>query len=289
MVKPVYVQMTAVNTQCDPSLISYMVSAFFFSLIYLPILPESCTHYCFMIKLNTCYYSIKMTTSPLESPYHIHSNHSPCDHMSCISLNRKHMKNTYKKPISKRSHDVFQYLIDHQRQNPMPLIVDSGCGKGTSSRRLATQYPNHRIIAADQSQHRLAHLRKNTPNNVLILCIDCVDLWTLLHRHIMPITMHSVFYPNPWPKKQHEKRRWYAHPIAPTFFNLSPITLIRSNWLYYLESSQTVACQYGLHTHLSQIAPSSVGISHFETKYINAHVPIYQLAILRPHRPITNI
>ena len=241
-----------------------------------------------MVELKPCYSFIKMTSTPLDSPYHILSNHSPCDQMSCISLNRKHMKSTYKKPISARSHVVFQYLLDRHKQNPMPLIVDSGCGKGTSSRTLATQYPNHWIVAADQSQHRLAHLRKNTPDNVMILCMDCVDLWKLLNQHNIPIAMHTVFYPNPWPKKQHEKRRWYAHPIAPTFFNLSPITLIRSNWRYYLESSQIVACQHGLHTHLSQIDPTPDGISHFEIKYIDAHVPIYQLAILHSYWPITS-
>lgn len=221
-----------------------------------------------------------MNNSPAsDSIYDIVSNQNLHDLTSCQTLNRKYRHTVFSKPISQRSLDAFRPCLDLIRSTDAPIHLDSGCGKGTSSLKLAQHYPDHWIIAVDQSQHRLSALPPNLPSNLIVLCMDCIDLWRLLNQHDIPIAKHTLFYPNPWPKKKHEKRRWHTHPIAPVFFHLGQQTILRSNWLFYLESCQVSAHLYGLHTHLSQIQPTTNGISHFETKYIHCHVRIYQLTI----------
>ena len=162
----------------------------------------------------------------------------------------------------------------------MPIVLDSGCGKGLSSRILAERYPNHWVIALDQSSHRLTNLSHTLPRNLLVARDNCVDFWRLLHASHHHVALHTLFYPNPWPKSQHEKRRWYAHPISPILMAMSPITILRSNWLFYLQKTAIVAQQHGSHTHLKQLKLTScMAMTHFEKKYIDHGVDLFELRI----------
>lgn len=215
--------------------------------------------------------------------YDIHTNHTHLDSTHLKSLAQKQQRHLYQRPISCRAQAHADALINTINTSPMPVIIDSGCGKGLSSKRLAHAYPQHWVIAIDQSAHRLQCLSEHLPQNLLVVRENCIDLWPQLTRISQKIVMHTLFYPNPWPKKKQEQRRWYAHPIMPLLCALSPLTCVRSNWLFYLQAFAVIAEQMGHHTQLKKIACADLGWSHFEIKYAQHHVPLYELRIM--HTP----
>ena len=214
-----------------------------------------------------------------EDIYHIQSNQVRFADTALKTLLRKYRDHAFQRPISQRSRQQYTQLLARLQQHPRPIILDSGCGRGRSSLLLAKYYPHHWIVAVDQSADRLVALPIHTLDNLIIIQENCIDLWRLLAEHRLEIAMHMLLYPNPWPKKQHEKRRWYAHPIMPTLLKLSRLTIVRSNWLAYLESMASVAMHYGYHSHLSLIAPADQALTHFEAKYFHHGTRVYQLSI----------
>ena len=212
-------------------------------------------------------------------PYAIQTNQTHLHTLHLKTLARKYHRTIFQRPAPERTQAQLALLLHRIEQNPKPIILDSGCGRGKSSRILAHHYPDHWIIAVDQSAHRLKCLSSNTPQNIIIIRENCVDLWPLLAARNLPIDCHTIFYPNPWPKKQHEKRRWYAHPVLPALLQLSQLTIIRSNWQLYLQSYATVASQYGLNCRLQQLQQSHMPLSHFEAKYHHHNTPTYQLTV----------
>ena len=212
--------------------------------------------------------------------YNILTNQTAINYTMLKTLTRKYQQYQYQRPISARAQAQFQQLKRCLANAPKPLILDSGCGRGMSSRQLAHRYPKHWIIALDQSTHRLAALQHNVPSNVIIIVENCIDFWRLLTKEpTICVEAHYLLYPNPWPKKQQEKRRWYAHPIFPTLLALCPWTHLRSNWLLYLQSCAIVAHQAGRHTKLSKITPTSPSMTHFEAKYHASHTTCFELTI----------
>lgn len=212
--------------------------------------------------------------------YQIRSNQVVFSDVKLKSTIRKYCAHPYKRPISARAMRQFDYLLEHLHRFPRPIIVDSGCGKGKSSQILAQSYPDHLVIAIDQSEYRLRSLRSLRADNIYIVQENCIDFWRLLSASDLTIDMHLLLYPNPWPKKRHENRRWYAHPIAPLLLNMSRLTIMRSNWLAYLQASAVVANQLGLCHSLESLSDLSEPLSHFEAKYCQHHIPLYQLKII---------
>ena len=151
-----------------------------------------------------------------------------------------------------------------------------------SSRFLAARYPNHWVVAVDQSAQRLQAFTGPRASNLLVVRDNCCDFWQQLASSDLEIAMHMLLYPNPYPKRQHEKRRWYAHPLFSQVLHLSPLTILRSNWLDYLEQTAIVANQLGFHTSIQRhhTQPGDA-ITHFEQKYCEHQVPVYELRIVR--------
>ncbi len=216
----------------------------------------------------------------MDDIYRIHTNHKQLDIPLTKQRHRQQCQSVFQRPIPDHTHACFTHIHQQITQHPMPIVLDSGCGKGLSSRILAESYPNHWVIALDQSSHRLTNLSHTLPRNLLVARDNCVDFWRLLHASHHHVALHTLFYPNPWPKSQHEKRRWYAHPISPILMAMSPITILRSNWLFYLQKTAIVAQQHGSHTHLKQLKLTScMAMTHFEKKYIDHGVDLFELRI----------
>jgi tRNA G46 methylase TrmB len=98
-----------------------------------------------------------------------------------------------------------------------------------------------------------------------------------------------LLFPNPWPKKQHFKRRFHGHPIFPVLLSVSSSLEIRSNWRLYLEE---FALAVHLITNLSvnpRIYTPERFLTPFEEKYHKSGQFLYRLEIssLEHHRPIS--
>ena len=233
----------------------------------------------------------KFRTKSMSQDYQIHTNQDIFSAAATKRYQRLYRQHDYQRPIPERSVTTFAWIRKRIMENLRPIILDSGCGKGMSSLKLAELYPGHWVIALDQSAHRIRALSRHRPDNLLVVQDDCCDFWRQLAASGLPVVLHTIFYPNPYPKRQQEKRRWYAHPLAEMMLQLSPQMQLRSNWLDYLRHTAIVAGQLGLVTRLVTITPDiEDAMTHFERKYIENEVALFELQVCGAMPfPVSNI
>lgn len=92
-----------------------------------------------------------------------------------------------------------------------PVVLEIGCGSGTSTLAMAKQEPDVDVIAVEIYRRGLAQLLcaidRDKVSNIRLIRGNAVDV---LQRLIAPssLTGVRVFFPDPWPKARHHKRRF---------------------------------------------------------------------------------
>jgi tRNA (guanine-N7-)-methyltransferase len=107
-------------------------------------------------------------------------------HAHLAMLLDRHVKAPFRKPYADYNRSAFAASFERFQRVAAgaPLILDSCCGVGESSRLLARAFPNHYVIGVDQSASRLARGRGRAaecPANLDLVRADMVDYWRLLH------------------------------------------------------------------------------------------------------------
>ncbi|MDI9819257.1 MULTISPECIES: tRNA (guanosine(46)-N7)-methyltransferase TrmB [unclassified Legionella] len=109
----------------------------------------------------------------------------------------------------------FQTIFDRQAET----IVEIGFGMGASLLAMAKQYPELNFIGIEVHKAGIgslaADLHEHGIGNVRIVPHDAVEIFK---HHIAENSLAGIqiFFPDPWPKKRHHKRRL----IQPAFVNL---------------------------------------------------------------------
>lgn len=91
-----------------------------------------------------------------------------------------------------------------------PLIIEIGSGTGTATAVMARQEPEKNLVAIEVYRPGIAQLlgslEREDIQNVRILRGDAVDV---LQNMVRPASVQGirVFFPDPWPKSRHHKRR----------------------------------------------------------------------------------
>src|ERR1700743_3080662 len=91
-----------------------------------------------------------------------------------------------------------------------PLVLEIGCGTGTSTIAMAQSEPDVDVIAIEVYRRGLAQLLsaidREGVTNIRLIRGDAVDV---LDHLIAPASLSGVrvFFPDPWPKARHHKRR----------------------------------------------------------------------------------
>lgn len=186
----------------------------------------------------------------------------------------RYEKTIFQRPIPDHQEAAFKKILNFL--DGRPIILDSGCGTGLSTKKLAQQFPDHQIIGIDKSFLRLnRHLwDRNQRNNYLLVRADVIDLWRLLSTKHLPISHHFIFFPNPWPKISQYKRRFYAHPVFATMVALAPYLEVRTNWRIYAEELVIALKVIGIDSRLA-IKRDDNYMSLFEKKYLAAQCEIF--------------
>jgi tRNA (guanine-N7-)-methyltransferase len=92
-----------------------------------------------------------------------------------------------------------------------PLVLEIGCGSGVSTLAMAKQEPDIDVIAVEIYRRGLAQLLcaidRDKVSNIRLIRGNGLDV---LQRLIAPgsLTGVRVFFPDPWPKARHHKRRF---------------------------------------------------------------------------------
>nr|WP_042183867.1 tRNA (guanosine(46)-N7)-methyltransferase TrmB [Kibdelosporangium sp. MJ126-NF4]CEL15919.1 tRNA (guanine46-N7-)-methyltransferase [Kibdelosporangium sp. MJ126-NF4]CTQ93843.1 tRNA (guanine46-N7-)-methyltransferase (EC 2.1.1.33) [Kibdelosporangium sp. MJ126-NF4] len=122
-----------------------------------------------------------------------------------------------------------------------PVVLEIGSGMGETTSKLAAAAPEVNYLAVEVYQAGLAQLMMRAADlgvtNLRLLRGDAVILLT---EHIEPGTLSEVrlYFPDPWPKKRHHKRRI----VQPDFVSLVASRLapggrfhMATDWEHYAE------------------------------------------------------
>lgn len=91
-----------------------------------------------------------------------------------------------------------------------PRTLEIGFGNGASLAQMAATAPEQDFLGIEVHRpgvgHLLLEIEQRALTNVRVICADAVEI---LRDHIAPASLDRVllFFPDPWPKKRHHKRR----------------------------------------------------------------------------------
>jgi tRNA (guanine-N7-)-methyltransferase len=92
-----------------------------------------------------------------------------------------------------------------------PVVLEIGCGSGTSTLAMAKEEPGIDVVAVEVYRRGLAQLLcaidRDKVSNIRLIRGNAVDV---LQRLVAPASLTGVrvFFPDPWPKARHHKRRF---------------------------------------------------------------------------------
>ncbi|MBB2987000.1 tRNA (guanosine(46)-N7)-methyltransferase TrmB [Terracoccus luteus] len=92
-----------------------------------------------------------------------------------------------------------------------PLVLEIGCGHGHAAIAYARTHPEHDVLAMDVHVPGLARMLARADElEVPNLRVETGDAVVLLETRVPDASLHAVhlFFPDPWPKKKHAKRRF---------------------------------------------------------------------------------
>eukprot|EP00521_Asterionellopsis_glacialis_P015351 CAMPEP_0195300386 /NCGR_PEP_ID=MMETSP0707-20130614/27311_1 /TAXON_ID=33640 /ORGANISM="Asterionellopsis glacialis, Strain CCMP134" /LENGTH=337 /DNA_ID=CAMNT_0040363061 /DNA_START=109 /DNA_END=1125 /DNA_ORIENTATION=+ len=172
------------------------------------------------------------------------------------------------RPIAAHTRAAFDQVSSFVNSSTTKVILDSGCGTGKSTKLLGEQYPDHLVIGVDRSFTRLSKNSldlKNETNdatkecerpfqalssNVILVRAELTDFWRCSLEANWNVCRHYILYPNPYPKKNRIKKRFYAHPAFPLILANGGDIVVRSNWYGYLnEFSKSVIYAHEYYNH----------------------------------------
>ena len=127
-----------------------------------------------------------------------------------------------------------------------PLIVEIGSGIGEATAVLAAARPDFNVLALEVWRPGVAHalglVAEAGAENVRFLGVDAV--WSMEHL-VAPGSLAELwtFFPDPWPKARHHKRRL----VTPAFASLVASRLrpggcwrLATDWAHYAEQMRAV-------------------------------------------------
>jgi tRNA (guanine-N7-)-methyltransferase len=118
--------------------------------------------------------------------------------------------------------------------------LEIGFGKGEALINMASKHPEHDYLGIDVHRpgvgHLLLEIEKAQLTNVRVICADAVEL---LERYLPSQSLDSVyiFFPDPWHKKRHHKRRL----IQPDFITLLANRMKSGGYLHLATDWQAYA------------------------------------------------
>ncbi len=186
----------------------------------------------------------------------------------------------FQRPIPQRSREAFDAADELVRRSGKDLILDSGCGTGDSTVRLAALHPDCFVLGVDKSRERL---RRGEHQHGLLqgenfACVraDLIDFWRLAHAGAWRLKYHFCLYPNPWPKAEHLVRRWHAHPVFSVVPQLGGRLEMRTNWRIYAAEFAISLALHGVRSN-TEICDGAQQLTPFERKYAASGHKLYRL------------
>jgi len=182
----------------------------------------------------------------------------------------RHLAHEWRAPSSPHVAAAIAAIEAELVRAPRPLLLDGGCGDGSSSDALALRHPGHLVVGVDRSharlQGRLDAGDSGVRGDVLHLRTDLPRLWQALRQRGLRVAHHFLLYPNPSPKPAQRLRRWHFHPAFADLLALGGTIELRCNWRVYAEEFAAALVVAG-RAPLVDAVPDGEALSPFERKY----------------------
>ncbi len=170
----------------------------------------------------------------------------------------------------------------------IPVEIDIGSGKGRFLLEWASAHPEVGLLAVERARAYLIlaaerAARRGLPN-VRLLHTTAEDL---LFRCLAPASVAAVhvYFPDPWPKKRHHKRRFFRpENVARLAEVLSPGGLLRvktDHADYAAVISESLGSEKRFEPAAVEEAFAGVPLTSFEIKYAREQRPVFQFAARR--------
>ena len=198
------------------------------------------------------------------------------------NLQRKlslYMNSDYRNSIPKYAQDEFNRFKQVLSNKKTQIILDSGCGTGESSVKLAMANPHCLVVGVDKSVNRMQRCNAEAADlkNIMYVRCDLIHFWRLLQQAQLRLSQHYLLYPNPWPKPGHLQRRWHAHPVFPAVIDLGGELVMRTNWhVYAQEFALALQAYTGACVSMAELKITHA-ISAFEKKYSASGHALYEV------------
>ncbi|MBN1361839.1 MAG: tRNA (guanosine(46)-N7)-methyltransferase TrmB [Sedimentisphaerales bacterium] len=176
---------------------------------------------------------------------------------------------------------------------PGPVQIEIGSGKGTFLLHAARAQPEVNFLGIEWARrfylHAVDRIGRWGLTNVRIIRAEAT---TFLAESVPPesVACLHVYFPDPWPKKRHHKRRLLQPKNMPTLIRcLEPVGEIRlaTDHLDYFEQMQaTVGALRDELEPTEFVRPAGAGEgelagTNYERKYLEEGRTIYTLAVRR--------
>ena len=106
--------------------------------------------------------------------------------------------------------------------NTAPCILEIGFGDGAALAQMAKAHPQQNYLGVEVYRPGIGALSQYLLNdNLSNVRIFYGDVVTLLQTHLMPTSLAGIhiFFPDPWSKRRHHKRRLIQSPFVPLLFD----------------------------------------------------------------------
>lgn len=170
--------------------------------------------------------------------------------------------------------------------NDHPVEVEIGAGKGTFVVAAAEAHPESNFVAIELSKPYAEHVRDRVRRrNLRNVRVVRAEAARFLGEHAPPGSLRAVhvYFPDPWPKKRHHKRRLlqpsFVDAVAAALAPGGELRLVTDHEAYFAEA--TALCDQ--HAAL-QAAPYPAGetdLTNYERKYRVEGRPIHRARYVR--------
>ena len=176
--------------------------------------------------------------------------------------------------------------------NDRPVELEIGSGKGGFLLRQARTYPGRNYLGIEWAnkfyRYSVDRMRRWGLTNVRILRTDARDF---LVRRVPDCSIEwlHVYFPDPWPKKRHHKRRLFTPDFVQAVVRTLPtggrLTVATDHAEYFEQIERNVLAEKELKptpfADLNLGTPDGGPETNYEIKYLRQNRCIYRLACVR--------
>jgi tRNA (guanine-N7-)-methyltransferase len=183
-------------------------------------------------------------------------------------------------------------LLDFETvfERTAPTILEIGFGMGETTADIAARHPETNFLGIEVHSPGVGSLLKQIDErhleNVRILQHDAVEV---VHDMIAPLSLHGihVFFPDPWPKKRHHKRRLLqAGFVSELATRLEPrgYLHVATDWQEYAEHILQVLSAEPLLANTADsylVRPEHRPLTRFEERGLKLGHDVFDIVFLR--------